>query len=256
MGVRLPAVAGRFYPAEPDALARAVDDAVGLPAGGEAPKALIAPHAGYVYSGPIAGSAYRSVAAARGTVARVVIAGPAHFVRLRGLAVPEATAWRTPLGDVAIDAEARAALPAVRADDEPHEPEHAIEVQLPFLQRVLGEVTIVPIAVGRGATDEAAAALDAVWREADTLVVVSSDLSHYHDHETAQRLDARTAEAIVALDPGAVGDGDACGAAAIRGLLAVARRRGMRATCLDLRTSGDTAGDRDRVVGYGAFAFA
>jgi len=256
--IRPPAVAGLFYPADPAVLASLVDRLVaqGRPEG-RPPAALVAPHAGYEYSGPVAGVAYAWVAARRGVVTRVVVLGPAHRAWLRGTAVSAADGFDTPLGTVELDDELRRralACAEVGVDDGAHAHEHAIEVQLPFLQRVFGAVRVLPVVVGDATTAEVSALLDAVWAGQETLVVVSSDLSHYLDHATATTRDRRTAAAIVARMPERVGNDDACGARPIRGLLAVARRRGLDVRLLDLRTSADTAGDPERVVGYGAFA--
>ena len=257
--VRPPAVAGTFYPADPHELATLVDadlDAV-APTGGVPPKALIVPHAGYVYSGPVAASAYARLRAARGVVQRVVLLGPAHRVAVASMAVPTTAGFATPLGVVAVDDDARQralALPGVVADDRPHRPEHSLEVHLPFLQRTLGPTgwSVLPVVVGGARPEEVAALLDALWGGPETLIVVSTDLSHYHDHRTAQRLDRATVEAIVADRLEAVGPEDACGAHPLRGLLHTCRRRGLHPELVDLRTSADTAGDADRVVGYAA----
>ncbi len=252
MIVRPPAAAGTFYPADPRELVPTVDAMLASARGdGETPVAVVAPHAGYVYSGPIAASAY---ALLRGTeVERVAILGPAHFVPLRGCAVPASEAWATPLGEVAIDAGLRE-VAEVAVEDEPFGPEHSLEVHLPFLQRVLPKgFSVLPVAVGACPPAEVA---DVIGRlPSDAFVVVSTDLSHYHDDGTAKRLDRRTADAILALDPHAIGPEDACGAFALRGLVEHARRGELQAELLDLRTSADTAGDPRRVVGYGAFAF-
>lgn len=257
--VRPPAVAGLFYPDDPErleaALHRALD--VVVPIGEPVPKAVIVPHAGYIYSGPIAGVAYARLAPLQGIVDRVVLLGPAHRVPVGGLAVPRSDAFATPLGVVPIDQDLRRrvlALPRVVLDDHAHAGEHSLEVQLPFLQRTLGRFTLLPLAVGDAGPDEVAEVLDAVWGGPETLVVVSTDLSHYLDYETASARDRRTASAIVAADAARIGDDDACGARPVRGLLVAARRRGLSVRLLDLRSSGDTAGDRSRVVGYGAFA--
>ncbi len=259
--VRPPAVAGTFYPAEPAALRAALDQAFAAcvpPApGAPVPAAIVAPHAGYVYSGAIAASAYARVAPARDVVRRVVLLGPSHRVPLRGLALSSADGWAGPLGVVPLDAGAvddLAHLPFVRVDDRVHAPEHSLEVQVPFLQTVLADFVLVPLAVGDATADEVAAAIDALWTGSDTLVVVSTDLSHYLDHATATELDARTAAAVVARRPHDIGDRDACGARPLRGLLRTATARDLGVEQLDLRNSGDTAGDRSRVVGYGAFA--
>jgi MEMO1 family protein len=255
--IRPAAVAGLFYPEQPEALAALVDRlvAAGRPAG-PPPRALIVPHAGYEYSGAVAGAAYARVAARRGAVARVVVIGPAHRVWLRGAAVSGAAAFATPLGPVPIDDDLRRralARGGIAVHDAAHAYEHAIEVQLPFVQRVLGAVPVLPLVVGDATTAEVAAVLDAVWDAPETLVVVSSDLSHYLDRATATTRDRRTAAAIVACMPEQVRDDDACGAGPIRGLITVARRRGLDVQLLDLRTSADTVGDPAHVVGYGAF---
>lgn len=259
---RAPAVAGVFYPSDAVELRDAVRGyvaAAGPRASTVAPKAVIAPHAGYVYSGPIAGAAFAALAPLRGRVRRVVLVGPAHRVAFAGMAVPEADAFETPLGPVRVDVEARSALlalPSVRASDRPHEGEHCLEVELPFLQEVLGDVAVLPVVVGDASDLEVAEALGRVWGGPETCVVVSSDLSHYLPRAEAGRRDRATARAIERLSPGDVDDDDACGCVAVRGLLLAARERGLRATTLDLRSSGDTAGSSDRVVGYGAFALA
>ena len=260
MRVRPPAVAGLFYPADPSELAGAVEAYLeGDAPTGPAPKAIVAPHAGYVYSGPIAGSAYARVRPARGRITRVVLLGPAHRTPDAGIAVSGADAFATPLGQLAVDRGARdmlvdAGLVAVR--DDAHAEEHSLEVQLPFVQVCLGDVTVLPLAVGQVSADRVADVLDTVWGGDETLVVVSTDLSHYHDHATATQLDRRTAEAVVARRPDRLGRYDACGVVPLQGLLAMADRRGLGVELLDLRTSADTAGGPDRVVGYGAFAVA
>jgi len=248
-------VAGSFYPEDAGALAAAVDGLVaeGRPASGARPKALIAPHAGYVYSGPVAGTAYRLLRESGAPVRRVVLVGPAHYVPVRGLAGPGAGALATPLGEVPVDpvaAEVAVSFP------EAHAPEHSLEVHLPFLQRVLAPgFTVVPLLVGRAGPDEVAGVLKRLWGGDETVVVVSSDLSHYLPYQQAREVDEETAQRIEALDGDALESERACGAAPVRGLLLEARRRGLRCRRLDLRNSGDTEGDRRRVVGYGAFAF-
>lgn len=262
---RPPAVAGRFYPADPRRLAAEVAEhlAAGaltlrgadrVPA--RPPKALIAPHAGYVYSGPIAGTAYAAWQGLRGRVERVVLLGPAHRVPVRGLAAPTVEAFDGPLGPVRVDRaalDAVADLPQVVFDDRAHALEHALEVQIPFLQAVLGDFALAPFAVGLASDGEVAEVLDRLWGGEETRVVISSDLSHYHDHGTAAVMDRATAEAIVKLDPGGLHRDSACGRVPIRGLLALAEARGLSIEAVDLRSSGDTAGDRAQVVGYGAF---
>ena len=261
MLVRPAAVAGSFYPADARELRSEVDAFldVFVPSDEPRPKALIVPHAGYVYSGPTAGAAYARLKPLRGTIERVVLLGPAHRVWVDGIAVSSADGFVTPLGVVPVDDALRRralAFPRVRIGDRAHASEHALEVQLPFLQRVLGEIAVLPLVVGDASTDDVAQVLDAVWGGNETLVVVSSDLSHYHDYDTARRLDARTAAAIVAGNGDAIKDDDACGARPVRGRLEAAGHRGLGIRLIDLRTSGDTAGDRDSVVGYGAFALS
>jgi AmmeMemoRadiSam system protein B len=258
--IRTPAVAGAFYPADPGRLRAMVEGLLAATgaAGPSAPKAIIAPHAGYVYSGPVAGAAFGSLGAAVRQIRRVVVIGPAHFVGVRGIAAPSSDAFRTPLGEVPLE---RAALDAledlapVRRADAPHAPEHALEVELPFLQVVLGEFALVPLLVGDARPPEVAAVLKGLWGGAETLIVVSSDLSHYHPYASARRLDEATARAIERLDGIGLGPEAACGHLPIAALLLEARRRGLSARRLDLRNSGDTAGGRDSVVGYGAWAF-
>ena len=258
--VRPPAVAGMFYPADADALARDIQAYMaGAPtAKAEAPKALIVPHAGYIYSGAVAARAYALLSPARQAIRRVVLLGPAHRVPIRGLALPVAEAFATPLGSVPIDEEgARAALalPQVSASDVAHSLEHSLEVQVPFLQTVLDDFTLLPFAVGAATPAQVAEVLDLLWGGPETLILISSDLSHFHDYALAQGIDRNTAAEILALEPG-LDHEQACGATPINGLLEVARRRNLRPTLLDLRNSGDTAGDKSRVVGYAAFAFS
>jgi len=261
VSVRPPAVAGSFYPGTADSLGSALREAFAdavIPAvDAPVPKALVVPHAGYMYSGAIAASAYARIIPARSTIRRVVLLGPSHRVYVRGLAVPSVDAFQTPIGLVPIDAAARdiaLELPGVRVDDRAHADEHSLEVQLPFLQTVLDDFALLPFSVGDATADEVAAVLEACWGGPETLVVISTDLSHYHQYAEAARLDARTAAAIVDCRPGAVEDHDACGAYPLRGLLQVVGEYGYSVEQLDLRNSGDTAGDHDRVVGYGAFA--
>lgn len=260
--VRPAAVAGTFYPGDPARLERAVDaylDAVAAATPGAPPKALITPHAGYVYSGPVAAVAYARLRALRGRIERVVLLGPAHRVAVRGLAAHGADAFETPLGRVLLDAAAIASvldLPQVTLREDAHADEHSLEVQLPFLQRVLGGFRLVPFAVGEATPAEVAEVLERLWNGPETLIVVSSDLSHYYDYATARALDARTTRAIEALDPAGLDAESACGRVPIRGLLVAARKRGLAARTLELKSSGDTAGPRDQVVGYGAYAFA
>jgi AmmeMemoRadiSam system protein B len=259
MNVRPTAVAGSFYPGEAASLSAQVDSYLGAVRGrarGTRPKAIIVPHAGFIYSGPIAASAYALLEQCRGRIRRVVLAGPAHRVYVPGAALSSATAFDTPLGTVPIDREALEhleKLPFVQVSDAAHALEHSLEVHLPFLQSVLGSFSLVPIVVGDAGPEEMSRLFEAVWGDDETLVVVSSDLSHYLPYESARRRDRRTVESILALEA-RIDPDDACGAMPINGLLTLARRRGLSIELLDLRKSGDTAGDRDRVVGYAAFA--
>jgi AmmeMemoRadiSam system protein B len=256
--VRPAAVAGLFYPGNQAELDSTLDALLAGPApAARAPKALIVPHAGYIYSGAVAGHAFRSLKAGGTLIDRVVLLGPSHREWFRGLAVPHAQAFATPLGLARIDESAIArltGLPAVIVSDAAHAREHSLEVQVPFLQRLLPNAQIVPVLVGEAAIAEVQAVLDALWGGPETLIVVSSDLSHYHPYEEARSLDGATVGAILEGRANLTGE-DACGCLAVNGLVNVARRRGLRAELIDLRNSGDTAGDRDRVVGYGAFGF-
>lgn len=277
---RPPAVAGQFYPAKPDKLRSAIQRLLSAASAYTAtrdqipthtaqserasqaaqrpPKALIVPHAGYVYSGPIAAAAYARIVAARDKITRVVLLGPAHRVAFHGLAAPSVDFFETPLGQIPIAREAIAAiarLPGVSLRDDAHAEEHSLEVQLPFLQEILGDFHLVPLVVGRAEPEEVAAVLEALWGGLETLVLISSDLSHYENYATAQVLDEATARAIEALKPLEIAHDGACGFYPLRGLLTVVKRRGLSVRTLDLRNSGDTAGPRDRVVGYGAWAF-
>jgi AmmeMemoRadiSam system protein B len=244
--IRPPAVAGTFYPAARPELARTVGALLAAARPGPRPKALIAPHAGYVYSGPIAASAFRRVQGA--PITRVVLLGPAHHAFLRGLALPEAKSFATPLGEVSIEPA------AVPRDAAAHAREHSLEVEVPFLQVALeGPFTLIPLLVGDADPSDTARILDVLWGGPETLIVISSDLSHYLPYNAARRADADTAQSILAFRP--LARDDACGAAPLNGFLAAARERGLRGELIDLRNSGDTEGDRRRVVGYGAFAF-
>ena len=258
-GIRAPVAAGSFYPDDAATLQALVDrllagiDRPAKPAPtASAPVALIVPHAGFRFSGPVAATAFAQVRGARSAI----VLGPAHSVPLGGCAVPAADAWATPLGEVPIDPDLRdaAAAAGARVDDVPHMGEHSLEVQLPFLQRVMPEgFTVLPVAVGVGEAGEVANLIEVLSDPPDRLVVVSTDLSHYHDAETARQLDGRTSDAIVARDPAAIGPFDACGVFALRGIVEHARRRDLPIQLLDLRNSADTVGDPWNVVGYGAF---
>ncbi|MBI4807988.1 MAG: AmmeMemoRadiSam system protein B [Nitrosomonadales bacterium] len=256
--IRPPAVAGLFYPADSRQLAHEVHDLLGAAQSPQLqPKALIAPHAGYIYSGAIAASAYASLKDIAHRIRRVVLLGPTHRVAVQGLALPDAEAFYTPLGRLNLDIDAIQAivsLPQVVVSGEVHEQEHSLEVQLPFLQSVLHDFTILPLAVGMATAEEVAEVLEAVWGGEETLIVVSSDLSHYLPYSAAQFVDGKTADDILRLHQ-PIGHEQACGGTPISGLLLAARKHHLSPHLLDLRNSGDTAGDRDRVVGYAAFAF-
>ncbi len=261
VGIRPAAVAGAFYPAGRRALRRIIadcfDGAVRRTPDARWPKALIVPHAGYVYSGPIAAAAYDRITPFAGSIRRVVLLGPSHRAWIDGIALPSSDAFETPLGLVPIDPELRMAvedLPGVIVDDRAHMAEHSLEVQLPFLQSMLDDFSLLPLSIGDATTAEVAAVLDACWGGPETLIVVSTDLSHYLGYLDAVGVDERTAGHIVAMRPEAISDTDACGARGLRGLLDTASARGMTVERIDVRNSGDTAGDRSRVVGYGAFA--
>ncbi len=257
--VRQPAVAGTFYPAKAGPLRTMLGEYLAAAdAAGPVPKAIIAPHAGYIYSGSIAASAYARIAAARDRIKRVILLGPAHRVALRGLALSSAERFATPLGEVAVDKDGVAAitqLPQVQVSDLAHAQEHSLEVHLPFLQKVLNTFTLVPLVVGQAEPEEVGEVLERLWGGPETLIVISSDLSHYQDYETARRMDSITSQAIEALREQDIEGDSACGCNPVGGLLYVARKRGMTAKTIDLRNSGDTAGPRDHVVGYGAYVF-
>jgi hypothetical protein len=258
--IREAAVAGRFYPGSARELKTAVERylAEAKPTPGPVPKAIIAPHAGYVYSGPVAATAYARLAPAKGTIRRVVLLGPCHRVPVRGLALSGADAYATPLGSVPIDQAAAAAirdLPQVQIFDDTHAFEHSLEVHLPFLQVVLGSFSLVPLVVGDASADEVATVIERLWGGPETAIVVSSDLSHYLTYDQARVLDAKTCRAIETLDPAAIGRDQACGRIPVSGLLTLAKRRGLKVATVDIRNSGDTAGDKSRVVGYGSWVF-
>ncbi|MCG6887297.1 MAG: AmmeMemoRadiSam system protein B [Proteobacteria bacterium] len=259
--IRQPAVAGTFYPADPQQLRDMVggylQDATRRQTGEvTVPKALIAPHAGYIYSGPVAASAYARLAPAHDKIKRVILLGPSHRVPLRGIATSSATHFQTPLGSIPLDRaciEQVEKFPQVVRLDEAHVAEHSLEVHLPFLQEVLDSFSLVPLVVGEASPAQVSEIIEALWDGPETLIVISSDLSHYHDYETARRLDSATSRAIEALQPESIQYEDACGRNPVNGLLELARRHGLHATTVDLRNSGDTAGPRDQVVGYGAY---
>lgn len=258
--IRPAAVAGLFYPSAPQQLRREVQALLAAAAPSAptpAPKALIVPHAGYPYSGPVAAQAYARLPALAGHIRRVVLLGPTHRVAVRGLALPSTQAFATPLGQVALDGPGMAAitgLPQVCVSDAAHALEHSLEVQLPFLQEALGDFQLLPLAVGDASTAEVAEVLERLWGGAETLIVISSDLSHYLPYAQAKRTDQATVQQMLAARPG-LDHAQACGATPVNGLLSCAARHGLRTELLDLRNSGDTAGDPTRVVGYAALAF-
>ena len=260
--IRQAAVAGSFYPADSNELklmlAQFLKQAEQQPEVAFAPKAIISPHAGYIYSGPVAASAYRSLRTASSLINRVVLLGPSHRVPFQGLASCRASHYATPLGLIPLDQpslERLENLPQVNVNDAAHIPEHSLEVQLPFLQYVLDEFVLVPLVVGDADETEVAEVLEQLWGDRHTLIVISSDLSHYHDYATAQRLDQQTSRAIEMLTPSAIQYEDACGRNPVNGLLHIAKHRAMHVETVDLRNSGDTAGPHDQVVGYGAYLF-
>jgi AmmeMemoRadiSam system protein B len=256
--IRQPAVAGTFYPARSGELHEMLETLLaaaprdGLPA----PKAMIVPHAGYIYSGPVAATGYARLQPVANSVHRVVVMGPSHRVAFHGLAVPDDSIFRTPLGDISLDIDAiqaLLALPQVHVDNEAHRLEHSIEVHLPFLQEMLETFTLVPVVVGDATPREVHDVISMLWNGPETLLIMSSDLSHYHDYETATRLDRATSHAIETLAFEKIGYEHACGRNPVSGLLLYARKHGLSVENLDLRNSGDTAGPRDQVVGYGTY---
>lgn len=250
-----------FYPANARELKTTIDGMLAQVTTEQAetpPKAIIAPHAGYVYSGPVAASAYARLRGASDIVTRVILLGPAHRVAVHGMALPNSTAFATPLGEVPVDQEAVAAvrdLPQVRVFDDAHVLEHSLEVHLPFLQTVLHRFAVLPLVVGDASAEEVDEVLERVWGGPETLIVISSDLSHYHDYDTARQMDSATSDAIERLAYEELHFDQACGRVPVSGLLLAARKHGLNGQMIDLRNSGDTAGPRDQVVGYGAYVF-
>jgi MEMO1 family protein len=257
---RLPCVAGFFYPADRGELQQTVNEllAHAVPRDISVPKAIIAPHAGYIYSGPIAATIYKTLESARNIIKRVVLFGPAHRLAFNGIATTQLQNFATPLGTIRIDLEAIKSileLPGVVVNEHAFDGEHSLEVQLPFLQSVLDNFELVPCVVGFAKPAQIANAIERLWGDHTTLIVISSDLSHYYDYATAQRLDHATTEAILHLAPDQIGDEQACGRLPVKGLLLAAAKMQLTPNVLDLRNSGDTAGDKSRVVGYGAYHF-
>ena len=258
--IHYPAVAGLFYPAEREQLHSDLQRllAAAEPTALGAPKALVAPHAGYIYSGPVAASAYAQLSQVAQRIGRVVILAPAHRMAFRGLAYLNADYFRTPLGDIEVDRDGLNAvsdLPQVRRLDAAFDGEHSIEVHLPFLQEVLSHFRLVPLLVGDAEPFQVEEVLERLWGDEKTLIVVSSDLSHYLDYESARIMDQEATQAIESLAPERLTHHHACGKTPLSGLLLAARRHQLKSHTLDLRNSGDTAGPRNQVVGYGAYLF-
>lgn len=258
--VRNPCVAGYFYPAEPQVLASNVQQLLANAQNYDvpAPKAIIAPHAGYIYSGPIAATIYKTLAAHKDLIKRVVLFGPAHRLGFQGIAVTNVATFVTPLGSIPVDLSSIKTvlgLPGVQVLEQAYDMEHSLEVQLPFLQTVLSKFSIIPCIVGNANPDDVANLLQHLWGGPETLIVISSDLSHYYDYATAQQLDMATSQAIVDLAPERIHDNQACGRLPVKGLLLAAAKLNLQPKVLDQRNSGDTAGDKSRVVGYGAYHF-
>ncbi|MCH9698607.1 MAG: AmmeMemoRadiSam system protein B [Gammaproteobacteria bacterium] len=257
--IREPAVSGLFYPADPEQLTLSINHFLaGAITQDQTPKALIVPHAGYRYSGAIAASAYHLLKPVSKRIRRIILVGPSHHVGFEGIAVPVAECFATPLGHVRLDKTTINEildLPFVQASDEAHQLEHSLEVQLPFLQTILEEFTVVPLLAGRSTPEQVASVLEQLWGGEETLIVISSDLSHYHDYASARHMDQRTSRAIEQLRPDKIDNDSACGQIPVNGLLTIAKKLGLSASTLDLRNSGDTGSSKDKVVGYGAYAF-
>ncbi|MCL6270530.1 AmmeMemoRadiSam system protein B [Sansalvadorimonas sp. 2012CJ34-2] len=257
MSVRQPAVAGSFYPANSttlkEAIARFLNEANSRELSA---KVLIVPHAGYIYSGPVAASAYKLLESRGDEITRVVVLGPSHRALFEGLALPNCNTFNTPLGHVPLDSyaiENLLSLSQVHTLEAAHELEHSLEVQIPFLQTCLDSFTLIPLVVGEASPLAVSEVLEMLWGGSETLIIISTDLSHYHSYDEACSRDASTVRAIERLDHNLTG-GQACGCRPLNGLLQLAQQKGMKITTLDVRNSGDTAGDAERVVGYGAFA--
>lgn len=258
--IRQAAVAGTFYPAHALPLAQQIDTFLSAVEARphQPPKALMVPHAGYIYSGPIAATAYARLRPLREQIQRVVLLGPTHRVAFNGLAASSAQAFASPFGEVLLEQTAIQALlrlPQVQVFDQAHAQEHSLEVHLPFLQHMLADFRLIPLLVGQTSPAEVAQVLEQLWGGAETLIVISSDLSHYQNYASAQQRDAATSQAIENLDENILSGSDACGCYPLNGLLHIAKAKGMQVETLDLRNSGDTAGSKDAVVGYGAYAF-
>lgn len=258
--IRQPAVAGLFYPADKESLQNDIEYYIEEANFGRdvIPKAIVVPHAGYIYSGPIAATAYKQIIPIKDEINRVILLGPSHRVAFTGLAVPESDFFQTPLGNIPIDQKgikSLADLPQVIFSDQAHREEHSLEVQLPFLQEILGEFSLIPLVVGDASSHDVAEVINKLWGDEHTLIVISTDLSHYHEYNEAQRIDRLTSDAIENLKPEHIDYEDACGRNGLKGLMTIAKEKNLSVDILDLRNSGDTAGDKNRVVGYGAYVF-
>lgn len=257
---RTPAVAGIFYPDNTHELSTMIDQFLqSVKVTSQVPKAIIVPHAGYIYSGPVAASAYALIRPARDKIKRVILLGPSHKIPLLGLATTNAQNFSTPFGEVPVDRQAIYSItkfPQVSIMEQAHANEHSLEVQLPFLQKILDQFSIVPLVVGKATPEQVGEILEALWGNEETLIIISSDLSHYNNYKVAQKLDKLTTQAIETLSPEKIEHEQACGRVAINGLLHIAKIRKMQVKTIDVRNSGDTAGSKDQVVGYGAYAFS
>ncbi|MCK5385741.1 MAG: AmmeMemoRadiSam system protein B [Gammaproteobacteria bacterium] len=258
--IRQPAVAGMFYPADKQSLKADIHQYLEQVTNEQKiiPKAIVVPHAGYIYSGPIAASVYKQIIPLKDIINRVILLGPSHRVAFTGLAVPESDVFNTPLGNIPIDQKSiqlLSGLPQVIVSDQAHRQEHSLEVQLPFLQEILGEFSLIPLVVGDADRFEVAEVINRLWGDEHTLIVISTDLSHFHEYNEAKQLDRATSDAIVNLKPDLIGYDDACGRNGLKGMMTVAEEKNLSVDILDLRNSGDTAGDKNRVVGYGAYVF-
>ncbi len=255
--IRNPAVAGMFYPADPEELQTTIHNMLAkAKADQPVPKAIIAPHAGYIYSGPVAASAYACLASATNTIKQIILLGPSHRYPFRGIAAPEADIFATPLGQIKIDQKNIAKIASqIIISDAAHAEEHSLEVQLPFLQILLKDFSLIPLVIGMTDADHIAKILDQLWGGDETLIIISSDLSHYHDYATAQNMDQQAVQAILDLKPEALNEDQACGRLPIKGLLQIAAQKKLKPQLIDLRNSGDTAGPKNQVVGYAAIHF-
>ncbi len=259
MNNRPPAVAGTFYPDNTYELSAMLDQFLqSVKVTGQVPKAIIVPHAGYIYSGAVAASAYTLIRPARDKIKRVVLLGPSHKMPLLGLATTNAQNFSTPFGEVPVDRQAIyniTKFPQISIMEQVHANEHSLEVQLPFLQKILNQFSIIPLVVGKATPEQVGEILEALWGNEETLIIISSDLSHYNNYKVAKKLDELTTQAIETLSPKKIKSEQACGRIPINGLLHIAKIKKMQVRTIDVRNSGDTAGSKDQVVGYGAYAF-